>query len=277
MAFTDKGSQFLNNGGMWQPLSRDATKQRFGKGAASILLCTDAAAEGLKFQFCGALINYDMSWNPMRLEQCISRIDRIGQEYPKMQVINLHLEGTVETDVYKALKQRIQMFEQVVGTLQPILAEAASVAIGRAVIVDRQQRQKARETAVAKVQQAPEISGFDMDDALQDLNAVKQAVNQLQPSPLNLQDLEAILERPELLPPGCGARKIGQRDFAWTQPGLPQELRVTCDGIYYDDHSESCELWAPGSPLFPQQRAMELAGGDGESCSRQDFPEALHG
>ena len=277
MAFTGQGGQIFSKGGAWQRLSRKATKERFRAGAAAVLLCTDAAAEGLNFQFCGALINYDMPWNPMRVEQRIGRIDRIGQEYPKMQVINLHLEGTVETDVYKALKQRIRMFEQVVGTLQPILAEAASAAISQAVIVDRQQRQKARETAVAKVQQAPEISGFDMDDALQDLNAIKQAVNQLQPSPLNLQDLEAILERPELLPPGCGARKIGQRDFAWTQPGLPQELRVTCDGAYYDDHSESCELWVPGSPLFPQQRAMELAGGDGESCSRQDFLEALHG
>ena len=101
-------------------------------------------------------------------------------------------------------------------------------------------------------------------------------VNRLQPSPLGLQDLEAILARPELLPPGCSARRIG-RDFAWTQPGLQQELRVTCDPTYYDDHSESCELWVPGSPLFPQQRAMELAGSDGGSDSRQEFLQALGG
>lgn len=277
MAFTGKGGQFLGTGGRWQPLTRDDTKKRFREGAASILLCTDAAAEGLNFQFCGALINYDMPWNPMRVEQRIGRIDRIGQCHPDMRIINLHLEGTVETDVYKALKERIQMFEQVVGTLQPILAEAASVAIGQAVMASREQRQEARESAVAAVQQAPEIRGFDLDDGLQDLDAIKRVINQLQPSPLGLKDLEAILTQPELLPPGCGARKIGPRDFAWTQPGLKQELRVTCNSAYYDDHSENCELWSPGSPLFPLQRAMELAGSNGGTNSRQDFLQALGG
>ena len=82
-------------------------------------------------------------------------------------------------------------------------------------MASREQRQEARESAVAAVQQAPEIRGFDLDDGLQDLEAIKQVVNQLQPSPLGLTDLEAILTQPELLPPG----KIGPRDFAWTQPG----------------------------------------------------------
>ena len=274
MAFTGKGGQFLDRGGVWQCLTREDTKQRFRQGAARILLCTDAAAEGLNFQFCGALINYDMPWNPMRVEQRIGRIDRIGQQHPKMQVINLHLEGTVETDVYKALKDRIQMFEQVVGTLQPILAKAASVAIGRAVMVGREHRQTARDLAMAAVQQAPEVHGLDLDDG-QDPDSMGQVVNQLQqPPPLSLQDLEAILERPELLPPGCGARRI-TRDFAWTQPGLKQKLRITCDPTYYDHHSESCELWVPGSPLFPQQRAMELAGSEARNHSREDFLKAL--
>ena len=273
MAFTGKGGQFLGRGGVWQRLTREDTKKRFRQGAARILLCTDAAAEGLNFQFCGALINYDMPWNPMRVEQRIGRIDRIGQQYSKMRVVNLHLEGTVETDVYKALKDRIQMFEQVVGTLQPILAKA-SASIGQAVMASREQREKARESAVAAVQQAPEIRGLDLDDGLQDPDSMRQVVNQLQPPPLSLQDLEAILECPELLPPGCGARKIGPRDFAWTQPGLKQQLRITCDPTYYDDHSESCELWAPGSPLFPRQRALELAGNDGRNHSREDFLKA---
>jgi len=98
-------------------------KRDFKAGKAEILLCTDAAAEGLNFQFCGALINYDMPWNPMRVEQRIGRIDRIGQTHDQMQIINLHLDGTVEADVYRALKGRIAMFEQVVGKLQPILAK----------------------------------------------------------------------------------------------------------------------------------------------------------
>ena len=69
--------------GTWRVISRDEVKRRFREGKADVLLCTDAAAEGLNFQFCGALINYDMPWNPMRVEQRIGRIDRLGQRYPK--------------------------------------------------------------------------------------------------------------------------------------------------------------------------------------------------
>ena len=96
--------------------------RRFHKGEADLLLCTDAAAEGLNFQFCGALVDYDMPWNPMRVEQRIGRIDRLGQQHPVIRVVNLHYEERVETDVYRALRTRIGLFESVAGRLQPILA-----------------------------------------------------------------------------------------------------------------------------------------------------------
>ena len=250
MTFTGRGGEILQKGGVWKALNREATKRGFKEGKAEILLCTDAAAEGLNFQFCGALINYDMPWNPMRVEQRIGRIDRIGQTHEQMQIINLHLDGTVEADVYRALKGRIAMFEQVVGKLQPILAKASS-SISQATLVSRDQREKARASAVAAVEQEPEIKGLDLDDVLQDLDAIRDVVNTLQPSPLTLADLEAILRQPALLPPGCSARSIGPYDFAWTQPGLDKEMRVTCNASYYEDNSDSCELWVPGSPLFP--------------------------
>jgi hypothetical protein len=250
MTFTGRGGEILQRGGIWKALNREATKRDFKQGKAEILLCTDAAAEGLNFQFCGALINYDMPWNPMRVEQRIGRIDRIGQTHEQMQIINLHLEGTVEADVYRALKIRIKSFENIVGKLQPILAKASS-SIAQATLVSRDQREKARASAVAAMEQAPEIKGLDLDDVLQDLDAIRDVVNTLQPSPLTLADLEAILRQPALLPPGCSARSIGDHDFAWTQPGLDKEMRITCNASYYEDNSDSCELWVPGSPLFP--------------------------
>jgi hypothetical protein len=258
MCFTGRGGELLQRSGNWKNLSREDVKRDFKAGKAEILLCTDAAAEGLNFQFCGALINYDMPWNPMRVEQRIGRIDRIGQTHDQMQIINLHLDGTVEADVYRALKGRIAMFEQVVGKLQPILAKASS-SISQATLVSRDQREKARSDAVAAVQAEPEIKGLDLDDGLHDLESIRDVVAHLQPSPLTLGDLEAILRQPELLPPGCSARSIGTYDFAWTQPGLDQELRITCDPQYYDDNSDSCELWVPGSPLFP----LSLVSGEG--------------
>jgi SNF2 family DNA or RNA helicase len=273
MCFTGRGGEILRKGGVWEALSREATKRDFKDGEAEILLCTDAAAEGLNFQFCGALINYDMPWNPMRVEQRIGRIDRIGQTHDSMQIINLHLDGTVEADVYRALKGRIAMFEQVVGKLQPILAKASS-SISQATLVSRDQREKARAAAVAAVQQEPEIKGLDLDDVLQDLEAIRDVVNTLQPPPLSLADLEAILDRSELLPPGCSATRIGKCDFKWTQPGLDKEMRVTCNASYYEDNSDSCELWVPGSPLFPSMSNC-YSGEPAALADRDGFTGAL--
>jgi superfamily II DNA or RNA helicase len=275
MTFTGRGGELLQRGGEWKALNREATKRDFKEGKAEILLCTDAAAEGLNFQFCGALINYDMPWNPMRVEQRIGRIDRIGQTHAQMQIINLHLDGTVEADVYRALKGRIAMFEQVVGKLQPILAKASS-SISQATLVSRDQREKARASAVAAVEQEPEIKGLDLDDVLQDLDAIRDVVNTLQPSPLTLADLEAILRQPALLPPGCSARSIGAYDFAWTQPGLDKEMRVTCNASYYEDNSDSCELWVPGSPLFPLT-LCEVSNDEAKDPSTTEFQQAIAG
>ena len=122
MCFSGRGGEIPAASGNWRGIGRDDVKRRFRLGEADVLLCTDAAAEGLNFQFCGALVNYDMPWNPMRVEQRIGRIDRLGQRHPAIRVVNLHYEGTVETDVYRALRSRIGLFEAVVGRLQPILA-----------------------------------------------------------------------------------------------------------------------------------------------------------
>jgi hypothetical protein len=109
---------------------------------------------------------------------------------------------------------------------------------------------------------------------LQDLDAIRDVVNSLQPSPLNLADLEAILRQPVLLPPGCSARPIGAYDFAWTQPGLDKEMRVTCNASYYEDNSDSCELWVPGSPLFPL--ALCEGSKDETTCvSTTEFQQAI--
>ena len=78
MCYSGRGGEVPADGGVWRAITRDEAKRRFRLGEADILLCTDAAAEGLNFQFCGALVNYDMPWNPMRIEQRIGRIDRLG-------------------------------------------------------------------------------------------------------------------------------------------------------------------------------------------------------
>ena len=67
--------------------------------------CSSArsGSEGLDFEFCNVLVNYDMPWNPMRVEQRIGRLDRFGQKHDKIFIYNMHVPGTIETDIFERL------------------------------------------------------------------------------------------------------------------------------------------------------------------------------
>jgi ERCC4-related helicase len=92
------------------------------KASDQILISTEAGGEGRNFQFCHLMVNYDLPWNPMRIEQRIGRLDRIGQKQPVL-IYNLFCEGTVEERVIDVLERRIRLFEESVGSLDPILGE----------------------------------------------------------------------------------------------------------------------------------------------------------
>ncbi|MFW6126503.1 MAG: DEAD/DEAH box helicase, partial [Chloroflexota bacterium] len=125
--------------GKWVGTSKDRIQQWFAKGDVKVLICTEAAAEGLNLQNCGAIINYDMPWNPMKVEQRIGRVDRIGQRRREVFVLHFFCERTVEAQVYRALAERIGWFETVVGELQPIL-QHAHTAIQRIAMTDPSER-----------------------------------------------------------------------------------------------------------------------------------------
>lgn len=84
---------------------RRRVQETFAK-EARLLISTDAGGEGLNLQFCHVVINYDMPWNPMRLEQRIGRVDRIGQAHV-VRAVNLVLEGSVEHRVREVLEQKL--------------------------------------------------------------------------------------------------------------------------------------------------------------------------
>ncbi len=86
-----------------------------------VLVSTEVGSEGLDFQFCHHLINYDLPWNPMVLEQRIGRIDRFGQEAKVLHIVNLYVAGTVEDRILRRLYDRIKLFESSVGDLEAIL------------------------------------------------------------------------------------------------------------------------------------------------------------
>jgi len=120
--YSGRGGELYQTG-EWCLVPKEEIKRRFRQDEIKILLCTESASEGLNLQNCGVLINYDMPWNPMRVEQRIGRIDRIGQRYSTVRIHNFYYDGTVEAKVYKKLRDCINAFATVVGNLQPILAQ----------------------------------------------------------------------------------------------------------------------------------------------------------
>jgi len=94
--------------------------------AVKILVSTEVGSEGLDFQFCHHLINYDLPWNPMVVEQRIGRIDRFGQESDVVHIHNLVVRGTVEDSILERLYTRIGIFERSIGNLEAILGETIS-------------------------------------------------------------------------------------------------------------------------------------------------------
>ena len=124
----DGGEMYDEDADTWRNVGKERVKREFSDndGEVDVLVCTDSASEGLNLQECGAMINYDLPWNPMRVEQRIGRIDRIGQEYDEVFILNYSYEDTVESDIYDRLGDRIGLFEYVVGDMQPILSSVGS-------------------------------------------------------------------------------------------------------------------------------------------------------
>ncbi|KYJ87228.1 helicase-related protein [Sulfurovum riftiae] len=106
-----------------------SVEERFGiikafkKGDFDILLSSEVGSEGLDMQFCNVVINYDLPWNPMRVEQRIGRIDRIGQKFDKLHIFNLCIVGSIEDRIYNRLYSKLGIFENSIGELEPILGE----------------------------------------------------------------------------------------------------------------------------------------------------------
>ncbi|MFD3465622.1 helicase-related protein [Streptomyces sp. NPDC058682] len=103
------------------PQERTAIMADFRAVKFDLLLVSEVGSEGLDFEFCNVLVNYDLPWNPMRVEQRIGRLDRFGQKHEKIFIFNMQVPGTIETDIFQRLYQRIGVFQDSIGELEPIL------------------------------------------------------------------------------------------------------------------------------------------------------------
>lgn len=88
-----------------------------------VLVSSDVGSEGLDFQFCDTIFNYDLPWNPMKVEQRIGRIDRFGQESDRIRIYNLVIEDSIESRILMRLYNRIEIFKHSIGDIEVILGD----------------------------------------------------------------------------------------------------------------------------------------------------------
>jgi hypothetical protein len=86
-----------------------------------VLLSSEVGSEGIDLQFCRVMANYDLPWNPMRVEQRIGRIDRVGQQAKRLSIVNFKVRGTIEERLYDRLHSKLERFANSLGDLEAII------------------------------------------------------------------------------------------------------------------------------------------------------------
>jgi len=184
--------------GQMKPEDKDSAVERFkNDNGSQILISTESGGEGRNFQFCHYLVNYDLPWNPMRVEQRIGRVDRIGQE-EVISIFNLWVKDTIQERVLEVLENRIQIFQETVGGLDAILGETENDIqnIMRQAVEQRGQALEEYgqqlEMRVRDARQAEQRLG----DFIMDTKSYRKELAERiagQPSPVNSEDFEKFI------------------------------------------------------------------------------------
>ena len=225
---------------------REERIKRLIAAASGVLLCTETAAESLNLQFCTAMVNYDIPWNPMTLEQRIGRIDRIGQQRERVDIIHLFYADTAEYDAYQAMEERLRAIQDNVGAYRPILQSGLERIIREA--PQGAGRQAAIAAEIDKLAALP----------LLNLDLLNSEITPLPPErpQIGMADLTRILNNPRLLPAGWTAAPAGDNHWQVTGPDNTARI-VTTDRAAHEYAAARVEWWGPGSPAFPNPPAAD--------------------
>ena len=214
-----------------------------------VLICTETAAESLNLQFCSAIINYDMPWNPMTLEQRIGRIDRIGQERDAVEIVNLFYADTAEWDAYQAMAERLDAIGERVGPYRDILRSQLEGVITAAVAeTDPRSRRAAIRARLDEILNKMPPDGMPIDLDAHNTEITAQAPPA--PAMIDAAYLRRCLDTPALLPPGWRAVPEGGPHWRITDPA-GAGFSVTTDRDAYEKANGRLEWFGPGSPAFP--------------------------
>lgn len=201
--------------------------------ALDILLFTEVGSEGLDYQFCDTMINYDLPWNPMRIEQRIGRIDRRGQKSEAVNIYNIITADTVDADIYSRCLMRIGIFERSVGECEEVLGEIGAqiekIAVSTT-LTDEERRIKLEQMADNEVRRMQELTKLEDEERalfgfdLSNYTAAKEIKDAESPwiSPFNIQRLVGRYLKDRL---GDGQYIVGASELK--QIRLSKEARMT--------------------------------------------------
>ena len=184
--------------GQMKAVEKDRAVERFRNDTGSqVLISTEAGGEGRNFQFCHLLVNYDLPWNPMKVEQRIGRVDRIGQENA-VRIFNLWVKGTIEERVLDVLENRIKVFEETVGGLDPILGETEDDIRRIMRTADRERDAAIEEFGKRMEQQVRQArqAGTKLGDFIMDTKSYRREIAERitgQPSPIDNEDIDRFI------------------------------------------------------------------------------------
>jgi SNF2 family DNA or RNA helicase len=182
------GHEVILFSGLMSQREKDAAVQQFREPGRQVLLCTDAGSEGVNLQFCNVLINYDLPWNPMRVEQRIGRVHRIGQQRDVV-VVNMAIRDTIEEYILELLSQKLHLFNNAVGETDLILSQLRGVDSFERSVID----------VIAKAREPRELR-YQFEALGEQLAMAKQAADQLKAfdaKTLSLLDLSALEGTPQ--------------------------------------------------------------------------------
>jgi len=241
----------------WKGSNREEVKRRFVAGDIDILLCTDAAAEGLNLQTADLLVNFDLPWNPMKVEQRIGRIDRIGQKHKVIHVANFAYPGTAEEEVYVRLQTRIAGAAGTVGAQQVIVLPVYPSDL-RKLSTGELSREKLESLVRERLQQANERAEA-MELTPDELYALYQNLDEelgKQPLPVTLAQIFTTFESSEYLKAlGCEVLEsaFGKALLVKGIPGEESCLLTTSRELYergFAGRSEPLHFATWGDPAF---------------------------
>lgn len=230
----DAGLRVAQVDGGTKDAMRQAFRMRFelpkeDEDALDILLFTEVGSEGLDYQFCDMMINYDLPWNPMRIEQRIGRIDRRGQMSETVSIYNMITNDTVDADIYYRCLWRIGIFESSIGECDEILGDIAAGLndiVMNAALTDEERRIKLEQMADNEVRRLQEMNhleeeekeffGFDLSGYM-----ISQDIYNAENPWLSQKSLQILIEQYLLCRLGEGTYILGE--------GALKQLRLSND------------------------------------------------